>query len=73
MSLINDLKCCMVCKSTKENIKYSGVVEVFNPVTDRMVECESVQCTECDTVHFYVGEKISYQFYPTITYGRKMF
>lgn len=61
----------MVCKSEGNKLVYSGVVQQFNPYTDETTFGEGIMCTACDTMHFCEGERITYQFYPTMIYGRR--
>jgi len=63
----------MVCKSEGDKLVYSGVVQCHNSYTGNISFCEGIVCSACDTMHFCEGERITYQFYPTITYGRKTF
>ena len=73
MNIRDNIKECMVCKSGKGSLKYLGMVSHYNQYLDNVSDRETVVCKECDTVHYFEEGKLTYQFYPTVVYGRKTF
>ncbi len=73
MNIRDSVVKCIVCKSGKEHLKYLGIVSHYDQYLDSITDKETIICKECDTIHYFEGGKLTYQFYPTIIYGKKTF